>query len=77
MENSNSKLTIVDWSEFVNPNYIEIKVSNGKSLIIKPKKTSREKMYQAWLHLLDEKDRNPSVAATLNQVINQAAQELV
>lgn len=74
------KLTLVDWNEYVNPNYIEIEVSNGKKLQIRPKRSTRESAYQMWLNLLDccsEKTEKGAVArAHVESTINQMATQL-
>lgn len=68
--------TLVDWNEYVNPNYIELILANGRRLQIKPRKTTREKSYQAWFDLLDMCNESGSKGDCAKAVIQDAINKM-
>ena len=73
----NENLTITDWDEFVNPDYVLLKLSNGKELkIAKQHIKGGKASYQAILTLLDSMDRNPKAMEAMLKLVNAMADKL-
>ena len=73
----NENLTITDWDEFVNPDYVLLKLSNGKDLKISRQQIKGGKAaYQSILTLLDNMGTNPKAKEAMLTLINSMAQRL-
>jgi len=73
----NENLTITDWDEFVNPDYVLLKLSNGKDLKIARQQIKGGKAaYQSILTLLDNMGTNPKAKEAMLTLINAMAQRL-
>ena len=72
-----NNLTIEDWNEYVNPDYVLLKLSNGKSLKIEKKRIKGgSQMYQNILHILDSMNSNPKAKQAMEKLVNQMAKSL-
>jgi len=70
----NENLTITDWDEFVNPDYVLLKLSNGKKLKIARQQIKGGKAaYQRILTLLDNMETDPRAEKFINDLINKMA----
>jgi hypothetical protein len=73
----NENLTITDWDEYVNPDYVILKLSNGKDLKISRQHIKGGKAaYQSILTLLDNMGTNPKAKEAMLTLINAMAQRL-
>jgi hypothetical protein len=65
------QITITNWSEFVNPDYVIIELSNGSRLVVKKSHAKGGKaVYRAILTLLDNMDSDARAQAMLLQLLN-------
>ena len=66
-----------DWDEYVNPNYVVIRLTNGKSVKISEKKIKGGKQtYQLILQLLDNYTTNPKAKQYLDKIVTQISTQL-
>ena len=70
----NENLTITDWDEFANPDYVLLKLSNGKKLEIHAKRiTGGKAAYKLILSALDTMKTNPKAEKFILTLINKMA----
>ena len=73
----NENLTITNWDEFVNPDYVLLTLSNGKKLkIAKQHIKGGKASYLAILTLLDNMDRNPKAMEAILKLVNMMVDKL-
>jgi hypothetical protein len=76
-ESQNKGLTIVDFDEYVRPDYVEVTLSDGRKLEIKKKHVQGgAKFYQAVLQSLDNYNTNPKAKQFMDGVINAMVNNL-
>lgn len=69
-----ANLTVKDFDEFVNPDYVAVTLSNGKTIKISKKRISGgAKAYQAVLYALDNYKTNPIAKTWMDNVVNKIA----
>lgn len=67
-------LTVTDWDEYVNPDYVLIKLSNGKSLKLDKKRVKGgSRVYQMVLMGLDGYKDNKKARQFIDSLVNQMA----
>ena len=70
-EAQNTGLSVTDFDEYVNPDYVEVTLSDGRKLQIK-RKTMKggQKMYQTILQALDSYKSNPKAKTFMDSLVN-------
>lgn len=77
MAGTSSNLKIVDWDEYVNPDYVKIKLSSGKVLEIKRSYAKGGKAaYQTILTLLDSMDRSDKAKSLMLKIVGEMSRNL-
>jgi hypothetical protein len=70
-------LFIIDFAEYVRPDYVEVSLSDGRKLKIERKNVKGgQKMYQAILQALDSYNSNPKAKQFMDGLVNAMATEL-
>lgn len=64
-------ITLVDFREEVRPSKLTLELSNGETLVIKPKRNFNENTYQAWLHLTSEYGSDERATSIINNFLNK------
>ena len=73
----NENLTITDWDEFVNPDYVLLTLSNGKQLkITKQHIKGGKASYQSILTLLDNMESNPKAKEIMLKLVDAMTSNL-
>jgi hypothetical protein len=76
-EAQNTGLTVADFDEYVNPDYVEVTLSDGRKLEIKKKNVKGgQKMYQTILQALDSYKSNAKAKTFMDSVVNAMANNL-
>jgi hypothetical protein len=76
-ESQNKGLTIIDFDEYVRPDYVEVTLSDGRKLEIKRKYVQGgAKFYQAVLQSLDNYNTNPKAKQFMDSVVNAMVNNL-
>lgn len=71
-------ITVKAYKEYVNPDYIELELSNGKKIKFEKKKIAGgSKAYQQLLVALDNMDRNPNAKKAIDALANKAHNNLM
>lgn len=70
-------LTVTDWDEYVKPDYVLIKLSNGKSLKVDKKRVKGgARAYQMLLMGLDGYNDNKKAKQFIDSLVNQMTANL-
>jgi hypothetical protein len=70
-EAQNTGLSVTDFDEYVNPDYVEVTLSDGRKLELKKKNIKGgQKMYQTILQALDSYKSNPKAKTFMDSLVN-------
>ncbi len=70
-------ISITNWNEYVNPDYIKLTLSNGKKLkIAKQQIKGGKAVYQSILTLLDSMESNPKAKAAMLTLVTAMVSSL-
>jgi len=73
----NENLTIKDWDEYVNPDYVLLTLSNDRKLkITKQNIKGGKHSYQIILTLLDNMSRDPKAMEAMLKLVNMMVNKL-
>ena len=76
-ETLNTGLSIADYDEYVNPDYVQITLSDGRKLEIKKKIVKGgQKMYQTILQALDDYKSNSKAKTFMDNLVNSMVNNL-
>ena len=75
--NEAEELDVIEWDEFVKPDYLMLSLSNGKKLRIDRKYVAGGKAaYFKVIDALDDMDRNPKAKAFIKELVSKMASNL-